>query len=120
MYIEKKRQTENKEYLTVIAFQYVKIATDIIRQVAGTLHKRNSRTMPLTRDSITQWFGLFFVLNSKAITYVLNFKCMLIHIQQMLNSMFKVKYKCRSLKFKTTFVSYNYTAGRSFSFSASK
>lgn len=34
LYTEKKRQTENKEYLAVIAFQYVKIATEIIKEVA--------------------------------------------------------------------------------------
>lgn len=62
MYIEEKRQTENKEYLTVIAFQYVKIATEKIRKVADILHKRNCRTMCLTRDGITQWFVLVWFL----------------------------------------------------------
>lgn len=34
VYRKKKRQTENKEYLAVIVFQYMKIATEIIREVA--------------------------------------------------------------------------------------
>lgn len=105
---KKKRQRENKVWQSLLFSRHTpqkKLQNDVS-------NKRWYNTVVC--------FGLVPVLNGKAITYVLYFKTVLITIQQMLDSMFKVKYMRRSLKLKITVLSYNYTVGRRFSFLVSE